>query len=494
MKLPVMEVFPVNALKIALSLLTVIYLLIVSASFAYACSCGGYPSACSAYANADAVFIGSVERVENRTAKDDEGAEYVASQIAHVQIEKAFKGVKQTEVLFRSLSSSCDAVYEEGQRWLFYAYFDKKSKMYSIMACDRSTLIEGAADDLLYLQGLPASRLKTRISGMLEHYEDDPVKGFTRLKNIIGAKVKLIGEKRTYELYTDKNGVYEIYGLPRGNYSIEPEIPIALKLRFPIAFGVSDYSDEKKLKVVLDENSCAGVNFIFSANTSISGKVFGADGHVMPNVCLNLMPKDKPAASNWIFDCTDEQGQYKLDDIPLGEYIIVVNDDGKISSNEPFPTVYYPNVFEKDRATILAITDGADLKDYDVHIPSQETRKVIEGVLLYSDGRPVAGEFVEFNAETVKEGFDGEIHTSTDAEGRFSLPVLAGLKGSLRGFMYTYVGEFANCPQLDQLIRANGGSVPDIGTKPLAMEINRDMQDVKLVFPFPYCVKADRKE
>lgn len=479
-------------MKLSLTVL-VFTLFLINSSTVYACSCGGYPTACTAYASADAVFIGSVQKIQNKTRKDDSGNEYIAGQIAHIQVEKVFKGIKETEAIFRSWGTSCDAIYKEGERWLFYAYYDKKSKSWGIRACDRSTLIENAADDLLYLQGLPTSAQKTRISGTLEHYEDDPVKGFTRVKNIIGAKVKLIGEQKTYEIYTDKNGVYEIYGLLPGKYVVEPEIPLGLKVRFPIYFGAVDYSDKRTVKSLLKENSCAGVDFVFSANTSIGGKVFGADGRALPNVCLSLMPKDKTAANNWIFDCTDEQGRYKLDEIPPGEYIIVVNYHGKISSDEPFPTAYYPGVFEKEKATILAITDGTHLEDYDIHIPSQEARRVIQGVLLYSDGRPVADEFVEFKAEAVKEGYDGEVHTKTDSQGRFSLTVLQGLKGWLRGFMYTYEGEYDNCPQLDKLIKAKGGNVPDIGTKPIRLEINRDIQDIKLVFPFPYCVKSKQE-
>ena len=56
--------------------------------------------------------------------------------------------------------------------------------------------------------------------------------------------------------------------------------------------------------------------------------------------------------------------------------------------------------------------------------------------------------------------------------------------------MYTYEGEYVNCPQLDKLIKASGESVPEIETKPIRLEINSDVQGIKLVFPFPYCVKA----
>ena len=479
-------------MKLSLTLLIFIYLLINSSSV-FACSCIGHPTACAAYHGARAVFIGTVQNVQNQKITAKDGNEYIGGQVARVQVEKAFKGMKETEVIFRSWGSSCDVVYREGDRWLFYAYYSEKTNSWEIGDCGRSKLIESAAEDLLYLQGLPASAERTRISGTLAHYENDPVKGFTRVRNIIGAKVRLIGAQKTYEVFTDKNGVYEIYDVPAGKYVVDPEVPHGLKLRFPIYHGKGDRTNLTTLRLVVEEKSCGSVDFVFSANTMIHGKLFGADGLAMRNVCLSLMPKDQPTRSNWIFDCTDEQGNYELNEIPPGEYLIVVNADGKISSNEPFSTTYYPGVFDKKKATVLAITDGANLEDYDIHIPSQETRRLIQGVLLFSDGRPVAKEFVEFRADAVKEGYDGEVHTSTDDQGRFSLSVLEGLKGSLRGFMYTYVGEFENCPQLDELIKAKGGNVPDLGTTPIMLEIDRDLQDIKLSFPFPYCTKATPK-
>jgi len=486
--LSVIQIFlAASVMKIRLLILALAALLIGS-NLAQACVCGGYLTVCEAYREADAVFICSVQRVETRKLKKDNGEEYEGGQRAYVQVEKVFKGIKEVEAVFLTESSDCDAVFKEGERWLFYAYYDKKSKTWGVRACDRSTGVENAPDDLMYLQGLPASAQKTRISGVLEHYEEDPVKGFTRIDNIIGAKVKITGAQKTYEAYTDKNGVYEIYGLAPGQYLVEPETPIGLKIRFPIYYGET-VSDKKTEKALLKEKSCATVDFVFSSDTSVSGKLYGADGRALPKVCLNLMPKDKTVASNWIFDCTDEQGNYKMDEIPPGQYIIVVNDDGKISSYEPFPTAYYPGVFEKEKATVLTITAGDHLENYNIHIPAQEATKVIKGMLLYSDGHPVADELVEFNAENVKEGYDGSVVDKTDAQGRFSLTILQGLKGILRASMYAYEGDYINCPQLDKLIKASSGRA-EVGTTPIRLEINSDVQGIKLVFPFPYCVKA----
>ncbi|HKE55696.1 MAG TPA: carboxypeptidase-like regulatory domain-containing protein [Pyrinomonadaceae bacterium] len=460
----------------------------------FACVCGGYPTVCSAYANADAVFIGSVERIDTPTPKKtSSGADYVGGQLAHIQVETVFKGPKLLTVDFLTEGSSCDATYKVGQRWLFYSYFDKRTKQWGINACDRSTRIDNpadAAEDLLYLRALPSAQEKTRFSGSLRHYEDDPVKGFSVSEYLMGVKVKIVGAKQTYEAYTDRNGVFEVYDLPPGKYSVMPDIPRGLKVRFPMLYGEVDRSTlTKDPLVVLKEKSCASVGFVFSSNTSISGTLFGADGQVLPNVCLNLTPKDMANKKNWLFDCTDKDGKYEVKDIPPGDYVMIVNFYGEISSNAPFPLAYYPGVFEKEKATVLTISAGDNLSDYDIHIPTQESTRILKGVLLYEDGTPVAKAFVEFKADSVRPGYSGEVHTSTDKQGRFTLNVLEGLKGSLRGFMYAYQGEYANCPKLDELLKQK--NVSDVGTKAIKLEINSDLEDIKLVFPFPACAKVD---
>jgi hypothetical protein len=97
-------------------------LLLLNAPAIYACSCGDYPTVCGSYQSADAVFVATVQRVINNTAKAADGRDVRIGQVAHMQVEKSFKGMAPPEVVFRTEGSSCDSVYQEGQRWLFYAY------------------------------------------------------------------------------------------------------------------------------------------------------------------------------------------------------------------------------------------------------------------------------------------------------------------------------------------------------------------------------------
>lgn len=241
------------------SILLACVFLFVCCGVAAACTCGSSPTVCEAYAAAAAVFVGSVLSVQDEVTKEADGREFVSGQVARVQVEKVFKGIRETVAVFRSGRSSCDAEYKEGERWLFYAYYDKKSRSWGVRACDRSAGVEAAADDLLYLQGLPASAQKTRVAGTLTSPEDRPLSG---------VKVRLSNGRKSYEVYTDRNGIYEVYGLPPGKYVVKPEVPPYLKVRFSVSSEGDDYTDNQAVTVLLKEKSCAGVDYFFTDNTT----------------------------------------------------------------------------------------------------------------------------------------------------------------------------------------------------------------------------------
>jgi hypothetical protein len=465
-----MKLFPASA---------ALGMLLLFPHLAFACSCVGSMSVCGGFAAAEAVFVGTVTRVENQTAKDDDGKEVIVGQVARIQVDEAFKGAKAAELIFRSYGSSCDVQYEEGQRWLVFANYDKKEKAWAIGACGRSTRLEFAADALLYLRGLPGSAQKTRLSGELTDRNRKP---------LMGVKLTIAGERQNYEAFTDKNGVYEVYGLPPGKYTVEPETPLNLKLWIVMATAIRDRNTRSDRQVELTEKGCAGVDFIFKENSSVKGRVYGAGGQPMAKVCVRLWNKEKVDETASLFGCTREDGRFVIDDIGLGDYYLVANDDGVISSDEPFPLTYYPGVFEKGKATVLTIASGDKLEDFDIHIPSQRPTRTIQGRLLFSDGRPVDEGSVEFASEEKHGQSEDHVYATTDAEGRFKLTVLEGSKGTLHGSLYSFSRESAQCPQIDKLNKA----YKDIETKRITLELNRDHANIELVFAFPFCPKAKK--
>jgi Carboxypeptidase regulatory-like domain len=210
--------------------------------------------------------------------------------------------------------------------------------------------------------------------------------------------LKIIGKQRTAEVHTDRNGIYENYGLPLGEYLIELGAPPEWTGNFPVRVADAADSEVESAKVELAEKGCAELNFSFhlDAETSIAGNVRDADGRLLPNMSLALQQKGKRAVQPWQFGYTSGDGGYRLENIPPGEYLIIVNGNGDISSPAPFQKVYYPGVFKEENATTVKVARGDRLENYDINIPSQATTYTIQGMLLYADGRPVIKGGVQF--------------------------------------------------------------------------------------------------
>jgi len=466
-------------------------ILLIPTYDALACSCVGVASPCAAYQAADAVFVGVVKKTEPELPEDE--MDYI-EQTAFVEVEKGFKAAKAgDEVVFHQPNHNCAPKYKAGQRYLFYASFHKDTRTWEVYGCGRSTSVDRAHDDLLYLERLPEAARQTRISGAIEHYETTPEKGFAHVNNLAGIKVIIVGEKKTYEVYTDQGGVYERYGLPEGKYAIKPEIPLGLKVRFPMPFGPGGFSEDRTFQVELKVGSCAGADFVVSSDTAITGRVIGTDGQPIPRVCVDLIPAETKTVSPYfhMFACTKEEGRFKMDEIPPGKYLIVANKDGKQNGYESFPPAYYPGVFEKEKATVITVSQGQKLAEFDILVPAQSPTILLEGVLLFLDGRPVSDAHVRFNAEVTSPDYEDKVDSQTDGQGHFSLRLLQGVTGKLTGEMSAYSGKFENCPAVEELTR--GGKFVDLETKPLRIDGKTDVQGIKLVFPFGYCKKKEKE-
>ncbi|MDX6384519.1 MAG: hypothetical protein QOK48_2092 [Blastocatellia bacterium] len=189
---------------------------------------------------------------------------------------------------------------------------------------------------------------------------------------------------------------------------------------------------------------------------------------------------------------TDEKGKFEITSVPRGEFLLVLNHDGKLSSREPFKKFYYPNVTGPEQAAVISIRPGEIINDIDVVVPSLVETITVEGVLRFSDGKPVADRWIEFKASQ-KENVSGDVTEKSDENGRFSLKILKGLKGDLSSEMYVYRAEFEDCPKLDELIKKGGRDFASIKTNSLAIEADDNIYNLELAFPFPGCKKKEQR-
>lgn len=496
-----------NPLRHVLFAVFCVALLLTVTKTANACMCGQRSPVLQTFEQSDEVVILRAKSVEK--AEESQAEDFVDGiKSTTMVVEKVFKGnlkVRDEIVFGQGNGADCLWTFDEesvDQQFLFYLTRPEKfSSSYRspeeagswlVSTCNRSRYLDGAAEDLLYLEKMAKVRGKTRISGTIEGGWEFPD------LEVDGKKIKIIGPTKTYETKTNKDGVFEIYGLPPGKYFVEPETPPGWKMNPNYLIhsqsvvlaesGQAEMKSPRLVAITLEPKKHASVNFVFTVENSVRGRVLDPKGKAMSRVWVHLLPPGHdtgPSAS------TDEQGQVEITQIPKGQYVLVANPDGKLSGREPFSKIFYPNVKERERAAVIDISPGEKLANLDIFIPKLEETVTIAGILRYSDGNPVSEEPVKFKAVRSNEKVEGDVGEKTDDAGRFTLTVLKGLTGELSGEHFLLKGLYKNCPEVDELLaKSEYHSSVTVVSNVIKLTTEQDMYEVELTLPFPRCEKA----
>jgi hypothetical protein len=217
-----------------------------------ACSCLRV-TICDAYKMSPAIFVGTV--LESKDIEKDRARVY------RFTVEQSYKGVEGTDIEVQTGMGGGDCGYSftKGERYLVYAYFDKKTRTFHTNICSRTTPLSGAAEDLDFLRGLPDSATKTRISGTITRITYDRDKyGNPTIKPMSGVKVVLKGMK-TFESTTNDEGLYLFVGVPPGRYKLKAELSATLS--------------NKEYNVTLPVAGCARLDIHTRAGGQTVGKV-----------------------------------------------------------------------------------------------------------------------------------------------------------------------------------------------------------------------------
>jgi hypothetical protein len=171
-------------------------LLITFSKTVSACVCSEYGTpVCAAYWRADAVFVGQLRDIT--PPRGD-----FPTATLHFVVEEAFSGVNTQEVdVATPFGTSCDMPFSKSQRYLVYAWRDSETNRLFAGACDRTTTLQYATEDLNYLRTLKQQGVPASINGRVLLREYQPMSG---------VKVEVHGGDKVFETTTDKKGDYSV--------------------------------------------------------------------------------------------------------------------------------------------------------------------------------------------------------------------------------------------------------------------------------------------
>ena len=450
-----------------------LFLLAIICVPAWACSCGGYPSVKDAWLDSPLVFGGLVDKTDPKITSDIMAGE----QTAWVRVIEPFKGVTKDQVLeLRDQFSSCFGGFREGTELLFYLHPGQKQGTWVAPACHRSRSLSAAADDLLFLRALPRSATTNRLSGEINLYEESP--SFRRVQAFPGLRVTISNDTRSVDTYTNADGVYEVYGLSPGTYTVNIDMPPGLKLQFPIITGSRELVP-RNTTVSLGEQTAVGVDFVLIEANAISGVLLTPDGKPLRGACLNLEPADQqPATRGRISGCSKQDGYFELKDMPAGRYVIVGNKSGRISISEPFPTAYYPGVLTRAAAEVIDVARGKSIEGLRFRLPTMARQVAVRGRIQFSDGVPVPNAYLKHSSKD-------QTFTRSDADGRFNLKLLAERRGELTAEIMVIGSDLEKCPHW----RPEGSPkmLVTLTSSPAPISGENDQNDVLLTMPMRSC-------
>ena len=190
------------------------------AARALACQCRELQPPCSQYAEADAVFVGSVTDV---TPVDYDLIATAESLIKRVgfKVERAFRGVEGARAELIVWGTSCDFGFADGKTYLVYASRSPEKGTLSTGYCTRTAELSKAAADLAYLNGLASAAPQTLITGLLADHG----------KRLAGVRVTAEGGGGLYRSASDESGWFELAVPQPGRYKVRiflpPEVAVA---------------------------------------------------------------------------------------------------------------------------------------------------------------------------------------------------------------------------------------------------------------------------
>jgi hypothetical protein len=409
----------------------------LDARVANACSCLPAQSACAAYWQADAMFAGTVVDIQPAPSGAPERL------AVRFTVDQPGRGtVGNSAVIYATPQDgiNCGYTFRVGERYVVRAHSATGGSLTTSM-CSGTRRVSEAPEDIAFLKQVTGTPRGGRVFGQVRLVENPSLapEDFDR-GPVSGARLRLFNDVASRETVTATDGVYDFDNLPFGEYRLSFAPPPGVGLPGPPLPPDERVSPGPWMVTVSNPSECVERPFRVQSTAQLTGRLLAPDGspaadHRVDLVAVsqaNRVEQTIPHVSAW----TNADGRYTFAFIAQGQYVVGINLADPPAYTRIDRRVYYPGVSALEDATIVTVSEpGARVELQPFRVPAPPTERIVEGIVLWPDGRPAAG------ARITLHGATSEGVTTPDGRFRYVLPY--GARYSITVAINTPNGETA---------------------------------------------------
>ena len=264
------------------------------------------------------------------------------------------------------------------------------------IGCSRSRPVQDAIVDLRVLRGGQRAN-GARLIGYVRRPEvftgvfgRPPARTYAT-----GARIEVTGTAGTITITTDQTGIYQLDGLPPGDYTLQLSVP-------DNQVGGFFESEGSPAKVHLNNDALVESNFDLFWNGRIEGRVQDDSGKPARVWVMLINADGKQLPGNvQFFLQTNLNGTYLINKIPAGRYRVLVDPNGP-NDEWPYDIQYYPSALRPEDAKVLQLDQGQEIKGVDFTVRRLAEREV-QVRITWPNGSPVTNAPVYVAYEHTKE-------------------------------------------------------------------------------------------
>ncbi|HEX6043124.1 MAG TPA: carboxypeptidase regulatory-like domain-containing protein [Pyrinomonadaceae bacterium] len=397
-----------------------LFTLFVCAQTARACQCAEAGPPCEEFWKADAVFIATV--VSKSAAPDGEA---VAVRLTSEQVLRGDLGGRDVDVITGFGDADCGYPFKIGQKYLVYTSRWEKYQKFYVGLCSRTRLLSDAEEDLAYLRNMPrentGGKILVNVTKLTTPIDDDSRFDLTAMA---GLRVTAERDNKRLEGKTDGNGLYEFTGVSPGKYNVR-------------VYFSDDPDDSEAYDIDVADLGCGSASFLYNVGGEIEGKVVDENGQPANGVKVDLIRVEDAASDSpkGKVRFTNDEGHYRLTDVPPGKYVLGVNLIGTSGSHCPRERAYYVNPNNSLQAGYVEMKARQGLKDYNIQLTRGAPERELEGIVVWPDGKPAVRAAVNLMTANDPIYMVGG-QKVVDARGRFVLKGIEGCSYLVNAFTY----------------------------------------------------------